>query len=146
MCPGNPAPARTASVPATQQDAADTLSPLAGRRVLVVEDEYFLADDLANALQQSGAEVLGPVPTPSQALALLTKGAPPDAAVLDVNLRGEMIYPVADALRDRGVPFVFATGYDQTAIPTAYQAVPHWEKPHNPRELIRALSSLLAGR
>lgn len=115
---------------------------LKGRRVLVVEDEYFLADDMARALESLGAQVVGPVPTRERALALITSEAL-DAAVLDINLKGDAVFPVADALGARGVPYVFATGYDLSSLPEAYQAIPRWEKPFNPHELARALSQAL---
>lgn len=115
---------------------------LAGRRVLVLEDEYFLADELARALIRLRAEVVGPVPTLAEALALLDS-ARVDAAVLDVNLRGEMAFPVVDALRARGIPFVFATGYNQAVLPSEYAAVPRWQKPFDPEALARALPSLM---
>ena len=100
------------------------------RRVLVVEDEYMIAQDLARELEDVGAEVLGPVPSVADALALLVAEAvPPDAAILDVNLGGEMVFPVAEALRERGVPFVFVTGYDPWSLPQAYADVPCCEKP-----------------
>ena len=120
-------------------------SSLASRRVLVVEDEFFLADDVAEALRALGAEVVGPVPTGAMALALLD-GERVDAAVLDINLRGETIFPLADVLRARGVPFVFATGYDESATPPAYRDVPRWEKPFNPQDLVRALPSVIGRR
>jgi CheY-like chemotaxis protein len=112
------------------------------RRILVVEDEYFVADDIARALAISGAVVVGPVPTRQEALRLLASERI-DAAVLDINLRGEMVYPVADALRERGVPFVFATGYDRAAIQAGYRDVPRWEKPFKLDELVEALPQLL---
>src|SRR5690349_14722499 len=118
---------------------ASTVGVLAHRRVLVVEDEYYLADDMAQALQKLGAEIVGPVPTRDKALALLASGERIDAAVLDINLKGQTVYPVADALRERGVPFVFATGYDPSAIPAAYVEVPRWEKPFNPQDLAKML-------
>ena len=111
---------------------------LAGRRVLVVEDEYFLADDMAQALRKLGAEIVGPVPTLDKALALLA-AEPIDAAVLDINLKGQTVYPVADALIERGVPFVFATGYSQAEVPPTYRDVPRWEKPFNPQDLAKVL-------
>jgi len=116
---------------------------LANRRVLVVEDEYFIADDMAKALRKLGAEVLGPVPTSGKALTLLSSDQRIDAAVLDINLRGETVFPVADALKERGVPFVFATGYDQSSVPSAYSGVPRWEKPFDPHELVKSLPGLL---
>jgi len=112
--------------------------------VLVVEDEFYIADDMANALRKLGAEVIGPAPTEEKALGLLSSGVAVDAAVLDVSLRGKGVFPVADALAERGVPFVFATGYDQSAIPVGYEAVPRWEKPFDPHDLARALPQLIA--
>ena len=116
---------------------------LAGCRVLVVEDEYFIADDLTRALQKLDAEVIGPVPTAGKAIALLSSGERIDAAVLDINLRGEAVFPVADALASQRIPFVFATGYDQSAIPSAFQNVPRWEKPFNPQDLALALRAIV---
>jgi len=113
--------------------------------VLVVEDEYFLADDMSRALASLGAEIVGPVPTRDQALALLTSDERIDAAVLDINLRGEMVFAVADVLRERGVPFVFATGYDKTAVPPNYQEVPRWEKPFDPSALAKVLPGFMHG-
>ena len=115
---------------------------LADRRMLIVEDEYFLADDMAQALQKLGAQVVGPVPTRDKALALLA-AEPVDAAILDINLKGQMVFPVADALREQGVPFVFATGYDATAVPDAYKDVPRWEKPFKPEDLAKALPAIV---
>lgn len=118
---------------------------LAGRRVLVVEDEYFLAQDLARALVRLGAEVAGPVPTREDALARLQEGERLDAAVLDINLRGQTCYDIADALLARGVPFVFATGYGRAVLPPAYGDIPLWEKPFDPDRLVRALPQIARG-
>ena len=119
---------------------------LAGRRVLVVEDEYFLADDLTQALVQIGAEVIGPVPTREEALDLLAVAGSIDLAVLDINLEGEAVFPVADILSEQEVPFLFATGYDQASVPARYQHVPCWEKPFDPHTLARALAKLMRVR
>ena len=116
---------------------------LVNRRVLVVEDEYYIADDLAQALKRLGAEVVGPVPDREAALALLTSGERIDLAVLDINLRDQMVYPVADLLRERKVPFAFATGYDPEVIPSSYEDVPRWHKPFNHMDLAQSLPSLL---
>jgi CheY-like chemotaxis protein len=126
--------------------SANPQPSLSGRRVLVVEDEYFLADDLSRALTQLGAEVLGPVATREEALDLLASGERIDLAVLDINLQGESVFPVADTLLEQGVPFLFATGYDQTAIPLQYQQVPRWEKPFAPEALAQALSMIMRYR
>ena len=115
---------------------------LAYHRVLIVEDEYFLADDMAQVLQKLGAQVLGPVPSMDRALALLADELV-DAAILDINLKGQMVFPLADVLREQGVPFVFATGYDAAAIPEAYRDVPLWEKPFRPEDLAKALPDIV---
>jgi CheY-like chemotaxis protein len=87
-------------------------------------------------------EVLGPVPEVNDALALLASGAAqPDAAILDVNLGGQMVFPVVEVLRQRGVPFIFLTGYDPWSLPQAYADVPCFEKPFDVR---RCVSKLLA--
>jgi CheY-like chemotaxis protein len=106
-----------------------------GRRLLVVEDEYLIAADLAEALQDRGATVIGPAGSIQHALELVSSEQQIDAAVLDINLRGEHAYPVAEALRARAVPFVFTTGYDARTIPAAYAGVPRIEKPVNLNEL-----------
>jgi CheY-like chemotaxis protein len=117
---------------------ADT-GALVYRRVLIAEDEYFLADDMARVLQKLGVHVVGPVSSTDKALALLRE-EPLDAAVLDINLKGQMVFPVADALREQGVPFIFATGYDASIVPEAYRDVPRWEKPFfRPEVLAKAL-------
>ena len=116
---------------------------LTGRRVLIVEDEYFLADDLSQAVVQLKAEVLGPVATCEDAFDLLSTGERIDLAVLDINLQGESVFPVADTLIEQGVPFLFATGYNQAAIPAQYQQVLRWEKPFAPEALAQALSIIM---
>jgi CheY-like chemotaxis protein len=119
---------------------------LSGLRVLVVEDEFFVADDLVKAITRLGAEVLGPVPTRDEALDILATTGKIDLAVLDINLEDEAVYPVADLLSKQGVPFLFATGYSRALVPTPYQHVPRWEKPFDPQTLVQALPKLLKGR
>jgi CheY-like chemotaxis protein len=109
------------------------------RRVLLVEDEYLLADDLRREIEAAGALVLGPVATVGEALRLLDGPDRPDAAVLDVNLGGDSVFPVARALRRLGVPFVFLTGFDPWALPRDFADVPHHEKPVDARQVLRAL-------
>ena len=112
-----------------------------GRRILVVEDEYMLAEDLREDLESQGAEVMGPVASVADAMDLLRSGPAPDMAILDINLGGEMAFAVADALRAGAVPFIFATGYDAQAIPAAYADVPRSEKPVE----VRLVASKLIG-
>lgn len=112
---------------------------LAGRRILVVEDDNFLAADVVGGLEAIGAQVVGPVGDIDDALDLIGRTELLDAAVLDLNLRGKMAFPVADALMERHVPFVFATGYDKAAIPARYGAVARCEKPVDARRIATAL-------
>lgn len=122
------------------------IEALRGRSLLVCDDEYMLAMSLVRMLERAGAKVIGPAPNVGSALALVASNDRIDGAILDINLRGERAYPIADALRKRGVPFVFATGYDRSAIPGAYNDVPRLEKPLNTRELVRALGEMIEGR
>ena len=117
-------------------------SPLSGRRVLVVEDEYFQADDLVRLLRARGAEVIGPLGEVHETIELLDTGKPVDLAVLDINLRGAMIYPAAEILRARAVPFVFTTGYDREIIPDCFGDVPLLEKPIDDGAFDRTLRQL----
>ena len=117
---------------------------LDGSRILVVEDEYFLANDLSEALTEAGAEVLGPVPNVEAATAFITSGAAIDAAVLDINLHGELVFPAADALCARGIPFAFATGYDQSVMPDRFLKVPRLEKPFKGAKVAAVLAPLMA--
>ena len=112
---------------------------LNGRRVLVVEDEYFIADDMRRVLEENGAQVIGPVGSIDDALAIIDETPRIDGAVLDINLREVMVFPVADALRARGVPFVFATGYEENAVPKRLRDAIHCEKPIEPVRLAKAL-------
>lgn len=117
---------------------------LNGRRILVVEDEYFLAEDLREELADCGAQVLGPVANIKDATSFIKTGGV-DAAVLDINLQGELIFSTADELRERGIPFAFATGYDRASVPPRFADVPRLEKPLKARQLAELLQPLVAG-
>jgi CheY-like chemotaxis protein len=117
-------------------------SPLSGRRVLVVEDEMIVAWLLEDMLADLGCAVVGPAARVNQALAMLDAEAI-DAAVLDVNLNGQMSYPVADALAARGVPFVFSTGYNKDSLPNSYQGFVVLQKPFDRLKLGDTLAKLL---
>ena len=110
-----------------------------GPRVLVVEDDFILALDLQFHLRDAGAEVVGPVHGGAEALALLKSDPLPDGAILDVNLDGEMVFPVADLLRGHDIPMVFITGCDRNILPAAHADAPCFEKPLN---LVQCLDTL----
>jgi ActR/RegA family two-component response regulator len=116
-----------------------SLTKIAGKHILLVEDEYLIAQDIARSMVNAGAEVIGPAAAVQDALRLILGAPVLDGAVLDINLKGEMVYPVADALSTRGIPFVFATGYGQEAVPVRYGQVTRCEKPFNARQIAEAL-------
>ena len=114
---------------------------LPGRRILVVEDSYLVAQELTEALEREGAEVVGPVSALNDAWHLALETSKLDGAVLDVNLRGEMIWPVADILSRRRVRLVFATGYAAGPIKERYNRCRVAEKPVPARAFARLLST-----
>lgn len=114
---------------------------LAGKRILVVEDEFIVAAMICDILEDEGAAVIGPAGTLSHGLEL-AEGQPLDAAVLDWNLGGEPGAPVARALQQRGVPFVIATGYG--AVQDEFAAFTVLSKPYQPGKLIDELARLTA--
>lgn len=107
-------------------------------RILIIEDEHIVAQALGRALRGSGAEVVGMAATVDQALELLAS-TPVDGALLDINLRGVRAFAVADQLIDRGLPFVFTTGYSAPIIPAAYRHVAVLQKPFDPDEILATL-------
>jgi CheY-like chemotaxis protein len=119
------------------------LSSLCGRRILVVEDEILVALLLQDMLADLGCLVVGPAASVDEALAMIETQAV-DAAVLDVNLSGQMSYPVADALVARNVPFVFSTGYASNRLQEGYRAFPALQKPYHMSELCNALAGVVA--
>ena len=112
---------------------------LRGLRVLIAEDQYVLADDLQDGLRAAGAQVVGPVGSVEEALDLASTNTALDRALLDVNLRGEMVYPVADVLLERGIRIVFVTGYDQEFLPQRYAEVTRCIKPLSVDDIVAAL-------
>lgn len=117
---------------------------LQGRRILVVEDEYLIADAVQIALQGEGAVVVGPAQSVRKALRLLDTEVHVDCAILDLNLGDEQVFPVADLLQARGVPFLFTTGYDAAAVPQAWRHVQRLEKPIEIAAIAHALSACCA--
>lgn len=116
---------------------------LAGRAVLVLEDEYFVAQRLAGFLRGAGAHLIGPFPDPDRAQVALND-ARPDCAVLDINIDGRMQFRLADHLAQIGVPFVFSSGYERGVIPDRHRAAPLCQKPVQCAPLLAALAVLLA--
>ncbi len=115
-----------------------------GLRILIVEDDPFIAMDLQDRLSVLGADVIGPVPAVLAAMRAIGD-ALPDAAVLDVNLRGEMSTPIACALSEAEVPFVLVTGYSRGQLDPKLRGATILPKPFCPDELARALERLLQG-
>jgi CheY-like chemotaxis protein len=118
-------------------------NPLSGRRVLVVEDEIIVSWLLQDMLADLGCEVVGPAARIDQALAMIETEAL-DAVLLDLNLNGQMSYPVADALVARGVPFVFSTGHAKNRLLEGYQNFPVLQKPFHRLEVVDAFANVLA--
>lgn len=113
-------------------------------RVLIVEDEYLVAETYRSAVEELGYEVKGPAPTVAFALELLERESV-DAALLDVLLRGRLVSPVVRRLREIGVPFVFLSGADvRDVLPEEFHDVPVLDKPTTVEELGRALREMLA--
>ncbi|MCX5480162.1 hypothetical protein OSH08_14195 [Kaistia geumhonensis] len=88
-------------------------------RVLVVEDDYLIADDIAQALERAGTVVLGPVPSIAEAARIIRREEM-EIAVLDLNVRDELVFPVADELKNLATPLVFFSAYDEVAIPSRF--------------------------
>jgi CheY-like chemotaxis protein len=124
------------------------LGPLSGLNILLVEDDFFIADEMAASLEAASARIVGPANSVAIALRLLNEAeSAPDLAVLDINLDGTKVYPLADELLQRGIPFLFTTGYDAELIPGRFASVVRCQKPVSSPELIKDIKmSLFASR
>ena len=118
------------------------LTNLLGKRVLVLEDEALIAAMVEDMLTELGVVVVGPAATIERGL-LLAQKEDIDAALLDVNIRSARVYPVADVLKERGIPVVFATGYGQSGVERTIPAQ-ILEKPYTQDKLADALHLALA--
>lgn len=117
---------------------------LQGCRVLVVDDELLVAMMVEDTLADEGCEVVGPYARLSEAMVAARQECL-DGAVLDVNLGGEKIYPLAELLQARGIPFLLVTGYGRDAVPPEH---PEWRvctKPFPPRQLVEMVSQHVCG-
>jgi DNA-binding NarL/FixJ family response regulator len=115
---------------------------LAGRHILLAEDDYMVAGSLCRLLECLGATIIGPAATAEHALALLAQADRVDFAMVDINLRGAASFAVADALRARGVRFAFATGYGTSAIPKRYRDAAVLQKPFDLAEMAKAVQTI----
>jgi len=115
---------------------------LNGKTILLVEDEFLLALQLEDLLQSRGGTVLGPFPRLDEAMrAALREDF--DFAILDINLNGTMVYPLADDLLARGIPFLFLSGYSLSNLPERFRAVTRLNKPCDPAMLLNTLRARL---
>lgn len=119
------------------------MSNLAGRRILVVEDELMIAMLIDDVLKEAGCEVVGPMPRVTSALQAATAEPGLDGAVLDINLAGELVSPVADRLSERGVPFIFLTGYGWHMLPERFHSRPLVTKPCRQDLLLATLAKAI---
>lgn len=112
---------------------------LAGRRVMVVEDELLIAMLIEDTLMDEGCAIVGPYTNLAAAMAAATT-ATVDLALLDVNLRGEKVYPVGDLLEARGIPFLLLSGYGPDAVPANRS---HWKAISKPFEIGELITRLI---
>ena len=115
----------------------------AGRRVLIVEDESLVAMLLETILADLGCDVVGPESNIEDGLNAVADVAGLDAALLDVNVAGREIFPVAEALKAKGVPFVFSTGYGEAGLPEHWRGNPTVQKPFTEGAIREALMTAL---
>ena len=132
-----PARSRLRSAGAGLGHRSDDLRDL---RILIAEDEFLLGVQLEEDLRSAGCPIVGPFST----LEMATQAAHRerfDVAILDINLNGSMVYPLADELSARGVPFVFLTGYISASLPERFKQAPRLAKPHDPAALLKELQA-----
>lgn len=118
------------------------MTPFAGVRVLVVEDEGAIAMMVEQMLEELGCEVLASVAQLATALEI-AHVVEVDLAILDVNLAGERVFPVAEILRDRGIPFLFSTGYGVSGLPSEFARCPVLHKPFSQSDLQQKIALTL---
>jgi ActR/RegA family two-component response regulator len=125
-------------------EARVTIDAIANKRILIVQDDELMAQELANSFEQAGAFIVGPVGSVASAFAAL-RGDLPHAAVLDLLVRGETVFPVAEFLHEHGIPFVFASGFS-SVVPAPYAEVKVFKKPLSPPEVTRAVAELVGAQ
>jgi hypothetical protein len=127
-----------------ESEAAGDKPSLEGRRILVVEDEFLLALEVEAALTSFGCFVAGPFAKLGKAM-VAARAIRLDGAVLDINLNGEMVYPLAEFLDMAGVPFVFLTGYVPTDLPERFRRFRRLQKPLHAEKLRDIIRDMLHG-
>lgn len=127
--------------PARGRKAAPDLK---GRRILVVEDSPVVGPFTADLLGEIGCQVIGPAPNMAAARELIDNEQF-DAALVDVHIRGERVFPLCELLQQRGTPFVLTSGYADWQMPDKWQDSPRLQKPYTLEQVERALAEALAG-
>lgn len=117
--------------------------PFSGRRVLLVEDEALVAMLLEMILKDMGCVPVGPAATVEEGLAMAADPTPLDAALLDVNVAGRQVFPVAEVLKARGIPFIFSTGHGEGSLPDAWRGHPTVQKPFSEAAIREALMAAM---
>jgi CheY-like chemotaxis protein len=120
-----------------------SLAALKGLHVLVVEDNGLLCCVLEESLHEAGCEVVGPFARLTEALDAVPD-AQIDIAVLDLNIRGELVSPLAEELSQRGVPFVLTSGYQGRDIPRSLQGARQLRKPYTTEDVLEQLAAVVA--
>jgi DNA-binding NtrC family response regulator len=117
----------------------ETLHPLQGCKILIVEDEAPIALNLAAAVAHAGGTVVGPAATVAASFGLMADHTL-DGALLDIRLRGETSFPLADVLSVLGIPFVFVSGLSSALMPYTHRDRPLFDKPYDARDVITVLA------
>ena len=126
----------------TEAPERGEIDPLAGRRILIVEDSPVVAPFTADLLSDLGYEVVGPAPNMAAARELVEEGEF-DGALMDVHIRGERVFPLCEMLESKGIPFVFTSGYADWQMPEKWEDRPRLTKPYSIEEISEALGALL---
>ena len=126
----------------TEAPERGKIGPLAGRRILIVEDSPVVAPFTADLLGDLGCEVVGPAPNMAAARELVEEGEF-DGALMDVHIRGERVFPLCEILELRGVPFVLTSGYADWNMPEKWRDRPRLQKPYTLDKVEEALKSVL---
>jgi DNA-binding response OmpR family regulator len=114
--------------------------PLLGSRILVIEDDFMVAEVVLDVLTEAGAQVLGPIGTVEDGLSFISEHADSlDHVILDLDLHGRKSYPIARLLAGLQLPFVFVSGYSRESVETPYRSFPHCEKPIRSAALLKML-------